>query len=739
MAKTRPTRKRKASKGAGFDSFGMPRPENASIIALRDHISGMKYDHRHVSILASALPISGAPPTVRRLFQPTALRPAVIQPRVLLEDSPEPFPSPVSNPRDGAYIFSSPILVTPQVAANPGRTIITGKDRYGGMDLPWGEEQNEEQQIQRETELRSPSPMYFSDQEAPRESRLPQSSFELVSPSPELEGGLILPSVECCSPFRHATASPELEEEVVRFTSPRSDDRNDELLLSSLRSPSPPYLQSRVGEARSSPHFLWTGVSGSEPDLPALPRNRPTSSTSNGRPVSHSFETVSATSPSSLVFAQRSSISVRPPLVRNPTEQSTGFKERCRILAHLLKTQNDELAPSHTPELAMVTHSNLVIRRFQATIQLLTPVEEIKAETADTAKHRTFGSIRKKGSDKPLVNSLSGWRPGATGNQQLLDGEIWTEAIKEFCSLVGHQLPKHYYDKQWPGQYQGCHVEKRLALMFTLHYCSDPVTGIPNLRMLKELRQRRPKLEAVISMDKAPCLECKEFLAELERFTNIKFALEVMRELGQIEKYRAEPPSIVIKTRLVSGGNKNVLTEKHKSHLDITRSGRVGKPTRGNSKWFSGSESESSSYGRIRRQNSRLVVELPATVRSLSTVNAAPSTNTSNSSSSKTPRAGLFSREHEPFRTSSSSSGADTPTSASSLGFNNLNISLSSSGMETPSSSGYNTPNYGSSRRAASIEDSIFSFEILNKLDKRRGPRGAKRGTTRNPITIDDD
>lgn len=69
-------------------------------------------------------------------------------------------------------------------------------------------------------------------------------------------------------------------------------------------------------------------------------------------------------------------------------------------------------------------------------------MDVIEVDRYDTEPGKTFGSVRELGSQTILKSSLSGWRPGAMGYYNLLDGESWTQAVLEFCRLVNHELPR---------------------------------------------------------------------------------------------------------------------------------------------------------------------------------------------------------------------------------------------------------------------------------------------------------
>jgi len=377
-------------------------------------------------------------------------------------------------------------------------------------------------------------------------------------------------------------------------------------------------------------------------------------------------------------------------------EQKSGYIERCQVLGEIFKEHAAGI-PDPEDDLANVTVSSRALQRFGNTIRIWAPVATITTGRGDTEAHRTFGSIRYAGSEEILMGSVSGWRPGATGNARLLDGGCWSQAVRAFCRIVSHGLPRSLYDGDYEGQFAACHVEKRLGLWFICHHIADETTGVPNAQKLEELK-RGPKIEAIIEMDKAPCLNCLQFLKQLGRFTNVEFGVKVAMELGQVERF-TEPGIPGVKRRLVAGGCKSVATVKFNTHhLDLTRTlgGRVGKSRMASLSripWFAtGGSSEAVGDTEVDMDSDESEnIVLPLRNMSL-TQEASQETN-----SSKIPEAGQsLSESEEPSQPSSS---------------------------------------YRSYRRAP-LTDDIFSFDVLNRLDGRRGSRAL--GSYRNPVTIND-
>jgi hypothetical protein len=154
-----------------------------------------------------------------------------------------------------------------------------------------------------------------------------------------------------------------------------------------------------------------------------------------------------------------------------------------------------------------------------------------------------------------MVSAQSGWESTTTCDGTLLDNAAWTTAVKEFCSIIGHELPGYSYDTDFHGQYFACHVEKKLALYFVLHFLSDEITGTLSERKLRELRRRETPLEAMLTITKPSCPDCDNFLDELQDLTGIIFHMEICHVIGQTEPYR---DGTMTRRRLVAGGTKEL-------------------------------------------------------------------------------------------------------------------------------------------------------------------------------------
>lgn len=189
--------------------------------------------------------------------------------------------------------------------------------------------------------------------------------------------------------------------------------------------------------------------------------------------------------------------------------------------------------------------SKLRLLRLGSSVEFLSVVQSITPGKSHDKK--TFGTIREKDAPTLLMSSMSGWTsPGQ--NSELLDSESWTTAVHQICDLIGHVLPQHGYDSAISGNYQACHVEKRLILYFICHYLADGKTGLLDAKKFKDLQQRRSPLEAVLTLDKKPCKDCIEFRDKMEQLTGIVFRIEYCMEVGETETYRES--TRIVRSRL---------------------------------------------------------------------------------------------------------------------------------------------------------------------------------------------
>ena len=171
-------------------------------------------------------------------------------------------------------------------------------------------------------------------------------------------------------------------------------------------------------------------------------------------------------------------------------------------------------------------------------VELLKVAEVIKEIPINLSK--TMGCIIERGADVPLISSISGWGSSAIYLGKVLDSSAWTEAVREFCKIIRHQLPKHYRDFDIDGKYQACHVEKRLRLFFICHFLSDGAMGYLDAKKLQDICKRNTPLKAILILDRAPCPDCEEFQKLLQTLNGILFNIEVCLVVLQTKRYKED-------------------------------------------------------------------------------------------------------------------------------------------------------------------------------------------------------
>lgn len=383
--------------------------------------------------------------------------------------------------------------------------------------------------------------------------------------------------------------------------------------------------------------------------------------------------------------AQLLSLKRPPPVTRSRAENLLGG---CRHLGELLSGESRQARGSRGVAARRIYDSPTTVSedyrlyRNGRSVEWVRKVQTIQMVVNNDQK--TFGTIKEVGADEPLMSSLSGWAKTAEDDDKLLDNTLWTAEVTRFCELLKHRMPNNMRDLGEEGRYTACHVEKRLMLFFVLHHLSDNETGNLDAKKLREFQDRDVPLQAVLTMDKAPCNDCLIFRGRLERLTGIIFKFEVCEQLGQTEVVKHKTRKVM---QLVQGGRKPIKTVKTGAYGQKRMDG-VANP----------SAKTPSKRGRPRKavQNGAYSVETQFMVRRnpaiMVVVPARPQ------SIPQTPR-------HRPR---SDSSVFLTPPSTP--------RATRGSGLFTPPAR-------------------PFSFAALDKIDKRRGFRGP-RGSNTNPFVL---
>jgi len=138
------------------------------------------------------------------------------------------------------------------------------------------------------------------------------------------------------------------------------------------------------------------------------------------------------------------------------------FHERSldrRAIVYLLESHSGrtEIAKSYAQELAGFAFTRATTPRSFLTLVAHFDVPNV---------WKTVGVLC-RGSNLPPVAAMSGWthQEDPVANIQIA-GEEWTDAVRQLCGYIGHDLPPHKHDRGQPGQFHACHAEKQLIAYF---------------------------------------------------------------------------------------------------------------------------------------------------------------------------------------------------------------------------------------------------------------------------------
>jgi hypothetical protein len=246
------------------------------------------------------------------------------------------------------------------------------------------------------------------------------------------------------------------------------------------------------------------------------------------------------------VLAQRSQFMT----LQKPAQMITGrggsLGTICRKLANIL-CQESRTSPriGAQPDYhASAPLSNNIMQvRHKQTVAFVRVDKVIRV--GQNCDLKTVAAVFEKGSDLPLMYSVSGWASTPRASDKVLNNSRWSKAVWQFCELLGHKLKYNNFDKAYLGQEKSCHAEKQLMLWFVLHYLSDEVTGVLDEKKLRDIRLRPTPLEGLLTLDKRPCADCESFRKKLEDLTGIYFSIEICPKLRRTDT----PAPKTVKTR----------------------------------------------------------------------------------------------------------------------------------------------------------------------------------------------
>lgn len=168
-----------------------------------------------------------------------------------------------------------------------------------------------------------------------------------------------------------------------------------------------------------------------------------------------------------------------------------------------------------------------------------------------------------RGSNFPPVAAMSGWahKEDPAANIQIA-GEEWTDAVRQICRYIGHDLAPHVHDRGQPGQFHACHAEKQLIAYFVskhvflesdtregwiksvmgerdyrLHKLSINCasvgealqrlreTPVPPVVELSELQPPVSLRKGIVMVSRTQCSDCQRFVARLNEVLEIEITV----------------------------------------------------------------------------------------------------------------------------------------------------------------------------------------------------------------------
>ncbi|KAK5653167.1 hypothetical protein OQA88_9266 [Cercophora sp. LCS_1] len=141
----------------------------------------------------------------------------------------------------------------------------------------------------------------------------------------------------------------------------------------------------------------------------------------------------------------------------------------------------------------------------------------------------TCGYITSRSVEGIRMVSMSGWRGRKTQDPRVLDGEKYTNLVREASAIMEFRLPADRWDyggqppqEENKGRFAACHIEKKLALWWA-RKTLKAVLRTKDLARLAELREApvpETMKSAVIYLDHTPCVR---FIDTLGRVTGLSF------------------------------------------------------------------------------------------------------------------------------------------------------------------------------------------------------------------------
>ncbi|KAB5570877.1 hypothetical protein GE09DRAFT_1218289 [Coniochaeta sp. 2T2.1] len=168
-------------------------------------------------------------------------------------------------------------------------------------------------------------------------------------------------------------------------------------------------------------------------------------------------------------------------------------------------------------------------------------------------QNRTAACITPGDSLRPKICAVSGW--ASTSSDGLLDGEKYTQIVRDMAEMLGIDLKKHCYDTPGGGspeeregnvgRFNASHAEKLLGAFWVCEQLTFAF-GSPDLSRLHELKDLNlppHRQSASLYLDHRPCIPCRQFLAAIQHATGIKICPFTQAQVREAVKKQREEKS----------------------------------------------------------------------------------------------------------------------------------------------------------------------------------------------------
>lgn len=246
-------------------------------------------------------------------------------------------------------------------------------------------------------------------------------------------------------------------------------------------------------------------------------------------------------------------------------EDTQKLKDQCEAIIKALSGKISESESNNEIPSTIDLYAQYFCLRAPSGIFYTLQPAEVHQGSINYNRRKVVGFIQKKGVNIPLMFALPGWTRAALPHPRLLDSAEWQEYVKYWAETVNHEFKKYRWDARHnkePGDTYASHVECKLMLWFCMHMVEEKFPefrgDLPaQLRSIWRLKDLPERLEAEIHLTELPCGPCLHFQQVIEQFTDVKFSIVIMKNLG------------ILKPKKNKQGNKDYSLYASESESDI--------------------------------------------------------------------------------------------------------------------------------------------------------------------------